>query len=123
MNSDLLTSFGRMFPDCSLADLAAISSPSSLPWTNSGILGRGRLLTLATSECPSAGAGFSACSLASILEPHAAPKYLLSANACRGVLRRAARRGRTLPEQLRAALTRAASTDETQKRATSSPTP
>src|SRR5262245_39546984 len=104
MNSDLLTSFGRMFPDCSLADLAAISSRSSLPWTNSGILARGQLLTLATSECPSAGAGYSACSLAAILEPHAAPRYSLSANACRGILRRAAKRGRALPPALEQAL-------------------
>lgn len=42
--------------------------------------------------------------LSQILEDSPHPKYSLSAKACLGVLRRAARRGRDLPEQLEAAL-------------------
>jgi hypothetical protein len=110
MNSDLLTSFGRMFPDCSLTDLDGTSSVFSMPWTESGIVERGQLLMLAGLVSHSNDAAFSECSLAEILEPSAAPKYFLSARAARGILRRAAKRERTLPVALEAALTALAST-------------
>ena len=42
--------------------------------------------------------------LSQILEDDPHPKYYLSAKACRGVLNRAARRGKDLPEALKAAL-------------------
>tara|TARA_R110002110_G_scaffold36469_1_gene121629 strand:+ start:5183 stop:5425 length:243 start_codon:yes stop_codon:yes gene_type:complete len=58
--------------------------------------------TLNTSDWPSDGA---ACSLSRILEDgNVPPRYYLSAKACRGILRRAANRGKTLPDRLRAAL-------------------
>jgi DNA-cytosine methyltransferase len=38
------------------------------------------------------------------IEPHVAPKYYLSPRACRGILRRATKRGRTLPPALEQAL-------------------
>ena len=42
--------------------------------------------------------------LESILEPTVADKYFLSAKACRGILRRSKKRGKTLPEHLHRAL-------------------
>jgi DNA (cytosine-5)-methyltransferase 1 len=44
--------------------------------------------------------------LSQILEDQAHPKYSLSAKACQGILNRAERRGKTLPEQLYQALKR-----------------
>ena len=58
-------------------------------------------LTFDTSERPSAGA---ASSLSDILEPHVQSKFFLSPRACRGILRRAKKRGKTLPTSLRRAL-------------------
>ena len=42
--------------------------------------------------------------LSQILEDDPHPKYCLSAKACRGILRRAERRGKQLPEELKSAL-------------------
>lgn len=42
--------------------------------------------------------------LSQILEDNPPPKYCLSAKACQGILNRAARRGKDLPEELKAAL-------------------
>ena len=42
--------------------------------------------------------------LEAILEPTVAEKYFLSAKACRGILRRAKKRGKTLPAHLAADL-------------------
>jgi hypothetical protein len=59
-------------------------------------------LTLNTSEFHSAAA---ACSLSDILETQDVPqRFYLSATACKGILRRAEKRGKTLPEALQAAL-------------------
>jgi hypothetical protein len=59
-------------------------------------------LTLSTSEWPSDAA---VCSLSDILETGALPpRFFLSAKACAGILRRAEKRGKKLPEQLQAAL-------------------
>src|SRR5262245_52429496 len=107
MNSELLSQFSRMFPDCSLPtsekDLTGGTSAAfSWNWTGSGIMERGACLTLNTSEWPSVAEGSSAVSLDSILEPRVAPKYYLSPKACAGILRRAAKRGKELPERLRA---------------------
>lgn len=52
-------------------------------------------------ECPSVAAESR---LSQILEEHPHPKYYLSAKACRGILNRAERRGKQLPEALKAAL-------------------
>lgn len=61
----------------------------------------GDFSTLNISESPNAVA---ACSLSGALEAHVHPRYFLSAEAMGGILRRAERRGRTLPPQLRGAL-------------------
>ncbi len=68
-----------------------------------------RDLPLGASSMPSISAwpnDASVCSLSQILEdPATIPeKYYLSATACRGILRRAEKRGKKLPERLEAAL-------------------
>jgi hypothetical protein len=74
----------------------------------------GECLTLNLSEwtawnapCPSGGA---VCSLSDILEePGSVPqRYYLSAKACQGILRRAAKRGKELPPMLHRALSQVA---------------
>lgn len=81
-----------------------LTLPSSFEgWQNSGMWGPGGFSTVSTSEWPSDGNG-SSCSLAEILEPDVPPKYLLSPKACRGILRRAERRGKELPQSLKSAL-------------------
>jgi hypothetical protein len=70
-------------------------------------------LTLSISEWPSAAA---VCSLSDILENGDVPqRYFLSAKACAGILRRAEKRGKALPEPLQQALV--AVTKTTQKMA------
>ena len=72
----------------------------------------GQSSTHSSSESPK---GVDEClsSLALILQPPSdvASKYLLSAKAAEGILRRANRRGKTLPEQLQQALEIVASSD------------
>ena len=76
--------------------------PSSEGWQNSGMGGPTECWTLSTSEYPS---GAVVCSLSAVLETGAVPsRFYLSATACRGILRRAAKRGKELPEALSAAL-------------------
>ncbi len=87
----------RMSPDFYPA-AAEQTSPSSSPgWTNSGSMQRGRYWTRSTSESRSAAA---ACSLSQVLEAEVPSKFYLSARAAAGIIRRAALRGRTLPEPL-----------------------
>lgn len=94
--------------------------PSSGRWANSGIGGPIACLTLNTSEWPSAAA---VCSLSDILDQDVPHKYSLSPKACRGILRRAEKRGRELPRSLRTVLERVAQTTTKPKPATSSLTP
>ena len=65
----------------------------------------GQLLTelsmLNIGEFPSVGAEST---LSQILEVSVPEKYYLSARACEGILRRASKRGKELPEMLRIAL-------------------
>ena len=61
----------------------------------------GELSTLNTGEYPS---GARESTLSQILEANALEKYYLSKKACEGILRRAERRGKALPEMLREAL-------------------
>jgi hypothetical protein len=79
--------------------------PSSGRWETSGMGTPTECWTLSTSEFPSAGAVSS--SLADVLEEPGQPhlrKYFLSPRAAVGILRRASRRGRSLPDGLREAL-------------------
>ena len=77
--------------------------PSSGRWQKSGIIARGESWTHNTSEHPKdADVSF----LSDILEPmeERLQRYCLSSTACKGILRRAEKRGKTLPSQLKEAL-------------------
>lgn len=77
-------------------------APSSAGWQNSGMGTHTGFLTLSTSEWPSDAV---VCSLSDTLETGDVPQqYLLSAKACSGILRRAAKRGKELPRPLAHAL-------------------
>ena len=79
-----------------------ISSDSSPHLMTAGIVYRGQFWTHNTFPWRKGG---GACSLADILEDGNVPqKYFLSPTACKGILRRADRRGKTLPATLRTAL-------------------
>ena len=106
-------SFGRMSPAFCPAAEDGTLVPSSGRWANSGMGSPTECWTLSTSEWTGLS-GLSlkddgVCSLSDILEDGSVPqRYYLSAKACQGILRRAANRGKKLPEQLAAALRAAA---------------
>lgn len=89
----------------------AISESSSLRWPTQGIAtSNGEFWIRSSSEFPNAVA---ACSLQDVLEDTVDERYFLSQKACAGILRRAGRRGRALPQHLQAALEAAALTPHT----------
>lgn len=69
-------------------------------WETDGAL-PGEYTTLSFGECPSEE---NVSRLSQILEDTPHPKYYLSAKACQGILNRARRRGKQLPEELERAL-------------------
>ena len=74
--------------------------PADASWeTNGALLGEFSMHSFG--ECPKDGVESH---LSQILEANPHPKYYLSARACRGILNRAARRGKDLPEALKSAL-------------------
>jgi len=77
--------------------------PFSQAWGNAGMGSPTEFLTLNISEFHS---GAVASSLLDILETGDLPqRCFLSATACKGILRRVEKRGKKLPQQLKAALT------------------
>ncbi len=94
--------FGRTSPAC-----YPVTEDSTLPhyfegWANAGMGSHTEFLTLSTSEWHSAAA---VCSLSDTLETGDLPqRYFLSATACKGILRRAEKRGKELPLALEQAL-------------------
>ena len=93
---------GRTSPASCPAMEDGILVPSSGCWANSGMGSPTGFLTLNTSEWPSAAA---VCSLSDTLETGDVPrKYFLSPKACQGILRRAEKRGKELPEMLKHSL-------------------
>jgi hypothetical protein len=79
-----------------------ILEPSSGCWGSSGMGSPTEFSTLNTLEWHSAAA---VCSLSDVLETGEVPqRYFLSVTACRGILRRAEARGKTLPLPLKQAL-------------------
>jgi len=91
----------KMYLGSCPATEAVTSLPSSARLFNSGMASHGLLWTANTSEWRNGG---DACSLSDILEESPNRKYLLSPKACAGILRRAEKRGKVLPEALRLAL-------------------
>ena len=98
----------RTYPDCSPRTAVGTSESCLERWPTSGTAWAGGLSTAVSSECRSDEGGCSSSepSLSEILEPpqSVAEKYSLSARAAQGILRRAEKRGRTLPGHLAAAL-------------------
>lgn len=114
--SDFVTSSGlngfcgRTYPVCFLPTAELTFGCSSGRLGNSGILSPTGLLTFSSPEWTSSPAqspsGDAVCGLSDILErtgPRLA-RYFLSQRACEGILRRAAARGKDLPEPLALAL-------------------
>ena len=94
--------FGKTSPAYCHPTEDGILEPSSGRWGNSGLGGPIEPLTLNTSEWPKDAA---VCSLSDTLETGDVPqRFFLSAKACQGILRRAEKRGKTLPEALHLAL-------------------
>ena len=92
----------RMSPDFLRQIRDAISEQSQLHWATQGLTTlNGGCLIRSGSESPNVAVE---CSLSQVLQPHVDDRYLLSAKAASGILRRAERRGKTLPEPLREAL-------------------
>ena len=87
-------------PDIEVPDKGWPTLGGIATWTDDGVL-LGELSTLNTGECPNV---VVESRLSQILEAVPLPKYCLSAKACLGILRRAERRGKDLPEKLKAAL-------------------
>lgn len=106
--------FGRTSPASCPAAEDGILVPSSGAWGNSGMGSPTECLTLSTSEHASFPERFpndaGVCSLSDILEIGDVPqRFYLTAKACAGILRRAEKRGKELPEVLSAALKAVAS--------------
>ena len=93
---------GKTSPASCPADQEGILVPSSGRWGKSGMGGPTESWTHSSLEFHSDAA---VCSLSDILETGAVPpRFFLSATACKGILRRAEKRGKALPEALRQAL-------------------
>lgn len=93
----------RMFPD-SFPQMEELTSGSfSRRWPTSGFMtAPGECWTADTSECPSEGGEYS--SLPGVLEAIVPKRFYLSPKAAAGILRRAKRRGKSLPAALDRAL-------------------
>ena len=70
-------------------------------WTTTSVL-PGGYMTHSTGECPK---DVVESTLSQILQADAPDKYSLSPKACHGILRRAEKRGKELPDMLKEALT------------------
>ena len=107
--------FGKMSPVSCHQTADGTLAPSSGRWRNSGMGGPTECWTLNTCEWTGLDGLFlnddGVCSLSDILEPigDVPQRYYLTARACAGVLRRAAKRGKALHPLLEAALMAVAS--------------
>ena len=110
--------FGRTSPASCRQTAEGILEPSSGCWQNSGMGSPTEFLTLSTSEWTALPAQFrkddGVCSLSDILETGDVPqRYFLSAKACAGILRRAEKRGKSLPPPLALALRAVVDSEQT----------
>lgn len=96
-------SSGKTSPVSCLREEGGTLVPSSGRWSNSGMGSPTECWTLNTSEYPSV---VVESSLSRVLETgELPPKYFLSQIACAGILRRAERKNKQLPQMLKDALT------------------
>lgn len=92
----------RTFPAYSQATREGTWESFSGRWATQGfVTSNGECWIRSSTESPNAAVE---CSLSQVLEPETDTRFLLSVKAAQGILRRAERRGRTLPEPLRSAL-------------------
>lgn len=93
-------------PESPVPTLEEISLLFSRGYQNSGLLSRGGSLMPSFSVWLNEDAGSSSLqvSLSQVLENDVLAKYYLSPQAATGILRRAAKRGKTLPQRLMSAL-------------------
>ena len=97
----------KMSQDFSPQTMVSHLQGASESYSTAGLVKRdGGYSTASISVWPKDG---SACSLSQILEANPLTKYSLSPKACQGILRRAEKRGKELPEMLERALQRVAS--------------
>jgi len=95
-------SSGKMSPVFCPAQEDETLAPSSARWASSGMGTPTECWTLSSSESHNDAV---VCSLSDTLETGVLPRrFFLSAKACAGILRRADKRGKALPDQLRQAL-------------------
>ncbi len=104
--------FSRMSPVCCPVMVAGTLAPSSEGWQSAGMGSPTAFWTLSISAWPNDA---SVCSLSDVLEePGSVPRrFFLTPRACAGILRRAEKRGKELPEQLRIALEAVAGREQT----------
>ena len=104
--------FGRTCPACCPVIEGEIFAASFEGWANAGMGSPTEFLTLSTLEWPKDAA---VCSLSDVLETGDVPqRFFLSATACKGILRRAEKRGKELPPPLAHALRTVADSERTQ---------
>lgn len=96
--------YGKTSPEFCQATEDGILEPLSGRWGNSGMGGATESWTLNTSEFHNEGEG-SLLSHILLETGDVPPRYFLSERACQGILRRAKKRGKKLPEELEMALT------------------
>jgi hypothetical protein len=101
--------YGRTFPVSCRATKEGILEPSLEGWGSAGMGSPTGFLTLNLCEHDSIPEQFpndgGVCSLSDILETGDVPqRFFLTPKACQGILRRAGKRGKDLPEALQAAL-------------------
>ena len=119
------TSSGRTYPARLVPSAELHSGSYSRSWMNSGTVWRGeysmrnspeyatgRLVDSSGRSRNAAGAS----SLSEFLEARTPQRYSLSAKACEGIIRRAEKRGKDLPEMLRKALEQAIAGDSSSTR-------
>ena len=94
-------SFGKTSQERSRHRVGKISDVCSVPWMRSGMVWHGEYWTHAFSESPKDAAEST---LSDILEIDVPQKYFLSAKACAGILKRVAKYGRPLPEEMKQVL-------------------
>ena len=93
--------YGKTCPEYCHPTEEEILAPSFTGWGSAGMGSHTEFLTLSISEWPNDAA---VCSLSDVLETGEVPqRFFLSATACKGILRRAEKRGKKLPEQLQQA--------------------
>lgn len=101
--------FGRTSPAFCHRRADGILEPSSGAWANSGMGSPTECLTLSSPEHATSPTLFrnaaAVCSLSDILEIGDLPqRFFLTPKACAGIIRRADKRGKSLPAPLAAAL-------------------